>query len=224
MLTTLEVHLGPAETVQPFAVIISSAGYKVLSGLHNFPTLRLGTLSVSLHDLTKLMHGWQSLKTLKSSSSAVIAPARARCSGAPSGAAPGPFMTNDTLGWLLEGQIELERVSLPVQGLEGVKILNALEKVMNSLRSLDLRDMWVDQHRSDASEAELPQDQGSGDQGRRDGRVRRPRIVAFLPKARSERMPRGCAHQLHNPAAQHVDAWSGIGCGHLAAQSGNAVL
>ncbi|GAA5869040.1 hypothetical protein JCM3774_002458 [Rhodotorula dairenensis] len=161
-ITSLELHVGPAETVQPFAAIISRACHKALSALPDLANFRLGNLSIWLHDLAESMHGWQNLKTLE------VAFVRSDCARVHEVLRTSlqcrlvklrighSSMTNKTVAWLLSGQTELETLSLPVQGLEGTKILAALEKVVPSLKSLDLRDMWAtDQQRSKTSKTSV---------------------------------------------------------------------
>lgn len=153
-LTSLEVHLGPEHTVQPFASICpSEAARKALSTLPNLARLQLGNVSVWLHELVEMMRGWENLKALHidlirgdcTRTSAVLKIAlkcRLRSLRIKTSS-----MTNEMTAWLLEGHSELEELALPVQGFDD-RMLASLEKVMASLKTLDLRDMWADHKRT----------------------------------------------------------------------------
>ena len=153
-LTSLEVHIGPDYTVQPFASICpNEEGRKALSALPNLARLQLGNIGIWLHELAQMMHGWENLKALHvdlirgdctrtSMVLGIVLKCRLRSLRIKTSS-----MTNETTAWLLKGQSELEELALPVQGFDE-RILASLEKVMASLKTLDLRDMWADHKRT----------------------------------------------------------------------------
>lgn len=153
-LTSLEVHLGPEQTVQPFTSICpNEADRKALSELPNLARLQLGNIGIWLHELAEMMHGWENLKILHvdlirgdCTRMSVVLGIALKCR-LRSLRVKTSSMTNEMTAWLLEGQGELEELALPVQGFDH-KMLASLEKVMSSLKTLDLRDMWADQQRT----------------------------------------------------------------------------
>lgn len=153
-LTSLEVHVGPEQTVQPFTSICpNKADRKALSELPNLARLQLGNIGIWLHELAEMMHGWENLKTLHvnlirgdCTRMSVVLGIALKCR-LRSLRLKTSSMTNEMTAWLLKGQGELEELALPVQGFDH-KMLASLEKVMPSIKTLDLRDMWADQQRT----------------------------------------------------------------------------
>ncbi|GAA5976035.1 hypothetical protein JCM10908_005364 [Rhodotorula pacifica] len=156
-LTSLRLTVGPSGTCQPFTSLFPSEGSRnMLSALNNLACFELENVSLWLHELAELVHAWPALKVVHLESvrgdctrmnqlRKFAIKCRLRSIRIDHGS-----MTNEMLVWLLANQTDLEQLSLPIQGFDG-RVLASLEKVMSSLKSLDLRDVWAGQQRGSKS-------------------------------------------------------------------------